>query len=239
MIEKNPELVKVIIDIHRKATDYAMGNQPRWSRWRWQKLGQQKNHRGRGAQCRTHLEDRRCIHPAAPAYAKLMFENKQIRQEIRSQAFHHSPSSCRRGTARKERSNERAGHAASRAATHGTHRSAETRRAPRIWTALRGRRARRRFSGSAGGRVALRRRDAGTRLIPAPQVGVMIYDFAFGGIHDDAFSGPFSRTSVASMRARLWRFLAAQLGIPLGLLIGRVNLAPDARSDALCCGRFR
>src|SRR5437879_7937384 len=29
----------------------------------------------------------------------------------------------------------------------------------------------------------------GTRLIPSPrQVGVMMYDFAFGGVYDDAFS---------------------------------------------------
>src|SRR5579864_1529421 len=31
---------------------------------------------------------------------------------------------------------------------------------------------------------------SGTRLIPSPyQVAVMMYDFTFGGIYDDAFSG--------------------------------------------------
>ncbi len=67
---------------------------------------------------------------------------------------------------------------------------------------------------------------SGTRLVPSPwQVGVMMYDFCFGGIYDDAFSG--------TILLHLWKsvervyggfFLAAALGIPLGLLIGRLEL---------------
>jgi NitT/TauT family transport system permease protein len=63
----------------------------------------------------------------------------------------------------------------------------------------------------------------GTRLIPSPrQVAVMMYDFSFGGVYDDAFS--------ATILIHLWKsmqrvyggfFLAALLAIPLGLAIGR------------------
>ena len=66
----------------------------------------------------------------------------------------------------------------------------------------------------------------GTRLIPSPyQVAVMMYDFSFGGIYDDAFSG--------TILIHVWKsvqrvyggfFLAALIGIPLGLLIGRIKL---------------
>jgi NitT/TauT family transport system permease protein len=66
----------------------------------------------------------------------------------------------------------------------------------------------------------------GTRLIPSPrQVAVMMYDFSFGGIYDDAFS--------ATILTHIWKsmqrvyggfFLAALIGIPLGLMIGRIKL---------------
>ncbi len=65
----------------------------------------------------------------------------------------------------------------------------------------------------------------GTRLIPTPrQVAVMMYDFSFGGIYDDAFS--------ATILTHIWKsmqrvyggfFLAALIGIPLGLMIGRIK----------------
>jgi NitT/TauT family transport system permease protein len=57
----------------------------------------------------------------------------------------------------------------------------------------------------------------GTRLIPSPyQVAVMMYDFSFGGVYDDAFSG--------TILIHVWKsvqrvyggfFLAALIGIPL------------------------
>jgi NitT/TauT family transport system permease protein len=66
----------------------------------------------------------------------------------------------------------------------------------------------------------------GTRLVPSPyQVAVMMYDFSFGGVYDDAFSG--------TILIHVWKsvqrvyggfFLAALIGIPLGLLIGRIKL---------------
>jgi len=69
-------------------------------------------------------------------------------------------------------------------------------------------------------------RWTGTRLIPPPSdVAVMMWDFAFGGIYDDAYS--------ASLPIHFWKsvqrvyggfFCAAALGVPLGLLIGRLPL---------------
>jgi NitT/TauT family transport system permease protein len=69
-------------------------------------------------------------------------------------------------------------------------------------------------------------RLTGTRLIPLPQdVALMLYDFAFGGIYDDAFS--------QTLHLHLWKsvtrvyggfFSAALVAIPLGLLIGRIKL---------------
>src|ERR1044072_6331851 len=52
----------------------------------------------------------------------------------------------------------------------------------------------------------------GTRLIPTPyQVGLMMYDFAVGGIHDDAFSGTILTHLLASM-ARVYGGLALAVG---------------------------
>jgi NitT/TauT family transport system permease protein len=69
-------------------------------------------------------------------------------------------------------------------------------------------------------------RWTGTRLVPSPyDVALMMWDFAFGGIYDDAYS--------ASLPIHLWKsiqrvyggfFCAAAIGIPLGLMIGRIPL---------------
>ncbi|OGA50902.1 MAG: ABC transporter permease [Betaproteobacteria bacterium RIFCSPLOWO2_12_FULL_63_13] len=65
-----------------------------------------------------------------------------------------------------------------------------------------------------------------TRLIPSPrEVAVMMYDFTFGGIYDDAFSGTIVTHILRSMeRVYGGFFTAAALGIPLGLMIGRVKV---------------
>ena len=63
---------------------------------------------------------------------------------------------------------------------------------------------------------------SGTRLVPSPRdVGVMMYDFSFGGIYDDAFSGTIL-THVWKSMTRVYGgfFLAALIGIPLGLAAG-------------------
>jgi NitT/TauT family transport system permease protein len=69
-------------------------------------------------------------------------------------------------------------------------------------------------------------RWTGTRLVPLPSgVALMMRDFAFGGIYDDAYS--------ASLPVHFWKsvqrvyggfFCAAIIGIPLGLMIGRLPL---------------
>jgi NitT/TauT family transport system permease protein len=67
---------------------------------------------------------------------------------------------------------------------------------------------------------------SGTRLIPSPyQVAVMMYDFSFGGVYDDAFSGTILIHVWKSMQ-RVYGgfFLAALIGIPLGMMIGRMKV---------------
>lgn len=67
---------------------------------------------------------------------------------------------------------------------------------------------------------------SGTQLVPTPyQVALMMYDFLFGGINDDAFSGTLFTHLLASMeRVYGGFFLAIVLGVPLGLLIGKVKV---------------
>jgi NitT/TauT family transport system permease protein len=78
-------------------------------------------------------------------------------------------------------------------------------------------------------------RITGTRLIPLPRdVAIMLYDFTFGGIYDDAFS--------KSIHIHFWKsvqrvyggfFAAAAVGIPLGLLIGRIKVVRDLLDPTL------
>ena len=65
-----------------------------------------------------------------------------------------------------------------------------------------------------------------TKLVPTPyQVGIMMWDFTFGGIHNDAFSGTILTHLFASMQRVYGGFaLAMVIGIPLGLLIGKVKI---------------
>jgi len=69
-------------------------------------------------------------------------------------------------------------------------------------------------------------RWTGTRLVPSPLgVGVMMWDFAFGGIYDDAYSASLPIHFWKSVQRVYGGFLcAAALGIPLGLMIGRMPL---------------
>lgn len=69
-------------------------------------------------------------------------------------------------------------------------------------------------------------RISGTRLIPRPHaVALMMWDFIFGGIYDDAFSKTFHIHLWESVKRVYLGFLIAALtAVPLGLLIGRVPL---------------
>ena len=66
-----------------------------------------------------------------------------------------------------------------------------------------------------------------SRLIPPPtEVAVMMWDFAFGGIWDDAFSRTLHIHLIMSLSRVYGGFLLATVAaVPLGLLIGRVLLA--------------
>lgn len=78
-------------------------------------------------------------------------------------------------------------------------------------------------------------RLTGTRLIPLPRdVAIMLYDFTFGGVYDDAFS--------KTIHIHFWKsvqrvyggfFAAAALGIPLGLLIGRIRFVRELLDPTL------
>ena len=69
-------------------------------------------------------------------------------------------------------------------------------------------------------------RVSGTRLIPRPlDVAIMMWDFAFGGVYDDAFSGSLALHLVMSLQRVYGGFaLAAVTAVPLGLMIGRLPL---------------
>lgn len=70
-------------------------------------------------------------------------------------------------------------------------------------------------------------RLTGTMLVPSPkEVALMLWDFMFGGIYDDAFSQTFWVHWIKSVeRVYLGFGLAALVGIPLGLVIGKNTTA--------------
>jgi len=79
-IEKNPELVKVFMAMHKKATDYAMSNRAAMVEMAMQKLGQQKKSIEMAApnvELTWKIDDAFLKH--AKAYGDLMLEKKQIR----------------------------------------------------------------------------------------------------------------------------------------------------------------
>ena len=80
-IEKNPALIRMIMDIHKKATEYAMTNREAMIEMAMQKLGQQKRSIELAAPNveLTWKIDQEFI-TRAKAYAQLMHEKKQIRE---------------------------------------------------------------------------------------------------------------------------------------------------------------
>jgi NitT/TauT family transport system substrate-binding protein len=80
-IEKNPALVKALMEIHRKATEYAMSNRAAMVEMAMQKLGQQKKSIELAApnvELTWKIDDE--FVKRARAYAQLMHEKKQIRE---------------------------------------------------------------------------------------------------------------------------------------------------------------
>jgi len=87
-VKENPDRIKLIVDMHRKAVDYAMANQPQIVEMAIQKLGQQKKSvelAVPNVELAWKLDDK--FMQRAVAYTKIMYENKQIRQEIDLKQF--------------------------------------------------------------------------------------------------------------------------------------------------------
>ena len=81
MIDKNPELVKIMMEMHRKATDFAMSNRAEMVKMTMQKLGQQQKSIEMAApnvQLTWKIDDE--FVKRAKAYGQLMLEKKQIRE---------------------------------------------------------------------------------------------------------------------------------------------------------------
>ena len=81
-IKENPERIKLIVDTHRKAADYLMAHPSEMIELAMQKLGQQRPSLERAqpnVELAWKLDD--VFVERAKAYARLMFENKQIRQQ--------------------------------------------------------------------------------------------------------------------------------------------------------------
>jgi len=80
-VKENPERIKMIVDTHRKAIDYAMANPALIVEMAMAKLGAQKKSielAVPNVELAWKLDD--VFMQRAHAYARLMFENKQIRQ---------------------------------------------------------------------------------------------------------------------------------------------------------------
>jgi NitT/TauT family transport system substrate-binding protein len=87
-VKDNPERIKFIVDMHKRAVDYAMAHQSEIVEMAVQKLGQQKRSvelAVPNVELAWKIDD--VFMERAKAYTKLMYENKQIRQEINLDQF--------------------------------------------------------------------------------------------------------------------------------------------------------
>ena len=81
VVKENPDRIRLIVDMHRKAVDYAMANPQEIVEMAMQKLGQQKKSielAVPNVELAWKIDD--VFMQRAAAYTKLMYENKQIRQ---------------------------------------------------------------------------------------------------------------------------------------------------------------
>jgi len=81
LIDKNPELVKVMTEMHRKATEFALANRSEMVKMTMQKLGQQQKSIELAlpnVQLTWQIDD--VFVTRAKAYGQLMLEKKQIRE---------------------------------------------------------------------------------------------------------------------------------------------------------------
>jgi NitT/TauT family transport system substrate-binding protein len=81
LIDKNPELVRMMMEMHRKATEYAMSNENAKIDMAVQRLGQTRKSIEMAApnvELTWKIDDE--FIRRAKAYAQLMYEKKQIRE---------------------------------------------------------------------------------------------------------------------------------------------------------------
>jgi len=81
MIKENPKRLQMIVDMHKKASDYAMANPPQMVEVAMKALGQQRKSieiAVPNVELSWKLDD--VFVQRAKAYTRLMLENKQIRQ---------------------------------------------------------------------------------------------------------------------------------------------------------------
>jgi NitT/TauT family transport system substrate-binding protein len=80
-VKENPERIRLVVDMHRKAIDYAMAHPQEIAEVAMAKLGQQKKSielAVPNVELAWQIDN--VFMARANAYARLMFENKQIRQ---------------------------------------------------------------------------------------------------------------------------------------------------------------
>jgi NitT/TauT family transport system substrate-binding protein len=80
-VKENPERIRLIVDMHRRAIDHAMAHPEEIVQMSMQKLGQQKKSielAVPNVELAWKIDD--LFMERASAYARLMFENKQVRQ---------------------------------------------------------------------------------------------------------------------------------------------------------------
>jgi len=87
-VEENPQRIKQVVDMHKKAVDYAMAHQSQIIEMAMRKLGQQRRPVELAlpnVELAWKIDDE--FMERAKAYTKLMYENKQIRQPIDLEQF--------------------------------------------------------------------------------------------------------------------------------------------------------
>ncbi len=87
-VKENPERIKLVVDMHKKAVDYAMAHQPEIVDMAVARLGQQRRSvelAVPNVELAWKIDD--VFMTRAKAYTQLMFENKQLRQNIELEKF--------------------------------------------------------------------------------------------------------------------------------------------------------
>ena len=179
-VKENPERIKLVVDMHKKAVDHAMANQPQIVDMAVAEARPAEEVGGAcGAERRTGVEDRRRLHDARQGLRADHVREQAIASADRPRQVRHPAIPVE--SASIEDRLERTGHGAS--GSHTTGRTGSASRRARAPSACSTRCARSRsapdfpFSWWCCG--TSRSLMTGTRLVPSPhQVAVMMYDFS-------------------------------------------------------------